>query len=65
VGLFDDQGLSSVDSIDLVSGKVALVFALAGADGSFGVKETADSLLPDLLAEPERQGGGGRGEQGG
>jgi hypothetical protein len=65
VGLFDDQGLSSVDSIDLLSGKVALVFALAGADGSFGVKETADSLLPDLLAEPERQGGGGRGEQGG
>jgi hypothetical protein len=61
VGFFEAEGISSVDSIDLLSGKVALVFALAGADGSFGVKETADSLLPDLLASPERSGRGDRG----
>jgi len=26
-----------------------MVYALAGAEGSFGVKESADRLLPDLL----------------
>jgi hypothetical protein len=30
-----------------------MVFALLGAEGNFGVKETADSLLPDLLAPVE------------
>ena len=34
---------------DVVSGQVAMVFALLGAEGSFGVKDTADRLLPDLL----------------
>ena len=33
---------------------MALVFALLGADGDFGVKEDADSLLPDLLPERPR-----------
>ena len=39
----------TVDSIDLISGKVALVFALLGAEGNFGIKDSADSLLPELL----------------
>jgi hypothetical protein len=30
-----------------------MVLALRGADGSFGVKGTADQLLPDLLTEAE------------
>lgn len=46
---FDSAGLSTVDSVDRLSGKVALVFALAGAEGNFGVKASADSLLPELL----------------
>jgi hypothetical protein len=50
IEFFSDQGVSSVDSIDLRSGEVALVFALGGAEGSFGVKPTADRLLPELLA---------------
>ena len=41
--------LSSVDDVDLTAGQVATVFALLGAEGSFGVKGTADRLLPDLL----------------
>jgi len=44
--------VTTVDSVDLTSGRVALVFALLGAEGSFGIKETADSLLPDLLRRP-------------
>ena len=51
VGFFDAHGLSTVDSVDFQSGRVALVFALrGGASGNFGIKETADGLLPDLLA---------------
>jgi hypothetical protein len=49
IAFFEDQGVSSVDSIDLRAGEVALVFALAGAEGSFGVKASADRLLPELL----------------
>jgi hypothetical protein len=64
IGFFQDRGLATVDSIDIVSGKVALVYALGGkASGSFGVKESADSLLPDLLP-PGRGTGGGQAQQG-
>ena len=42
--------LATVDNVDQLSGQVALVFALGGAEGSFGVKETRRRLLPDLLA---------------
>ena len=49
IEFFNEQGLATVDSIDQLPGKVALVLALDGADGNFGVKDTADSLLPDLI----------------
>lgn len=62
IGFFDSQGLASVDSVDLTSGQVALVVTLTGsASGSFGIKETADSLLPDLLAPGAGGGAGGAG----
>jgi hypothetical protein len=47
---FEGASLPTVDNVDRVPGRVALVFALLGAQGSFGSKETADQLLPDLLA---------------
>ena len=53
VSYFQSNGLASVDDIDLTAGKLATVFALLGADGSFGVKGSADQLLPDLLTEAE------------
>jgi hypothetical protein len=43
---YADRGLSSVDDVDLVGGRIALALALAGAKGSFGVKSTAQDLLP-------------------
>jgi hypothetical protein len=33
---------------------VATVFALLGAEGNFGVKDSADRLLPDLLTPAPR-----------
>jgi hypothetical protein len=50
IEFFSQHDLSTVDSVDLRSGEVALVFALAGAEGNFGIKGTADRLLPDLVA---------------
>jgi hypothetical protein len=63
VAYFSDRGLSSVDNVDLPSGRVSLVYALAGAQGSFGVKEDSDRLLPDLL-RPLAAGQRAGGEQG-
>jgi hypothetical protein len=50
ISSFQDSDLSSVDDVETSAGKVALVFAMLGAEGSFGTKSTADRLLPDLLA---------------
>jgi len=50
VPFFQGRNLSSVDDVDLTAGRLATVFALLGAEGSFGVKGSADRLLPDLLA---------------
>ena len=50
ISFFQGNDLSSVDDVDLTAGKLAMVFAMLGAEGSFGVKGSADRLLPDLLA---------------
>ncbi len=50
ISFFNSNDLATVDDVELTSGKVAMVFALLGAEGSFGVKSSADRLLPDLLA---------------
>jgi len=49
VSFFQSNDLSSVDDVDLTAGQLAMVFAMLGAEGSFGVKGSADRLLPDLL----------------
>jgi hypothetical protein len=49
IALFDSHDIPTSDSIDLISGRVAAVFVLLGADGNFGTKDSADQLLPDLL----------------
>lgn len=50
ISFFQGNDLSSVDDVDLTAGQLAMVFAMLGAEGSFGVKGSADRLLPDLLA---------------
>jgi hypothetical protein len=49
ISFFQSSDLSSVDDIEAPAGRLALVFAMLGAEGSFGVKGSADRLLPDLL----------------
>jgi hypothetical protein len=46
-GFLADQGVASVDDLDLTAGKTALVWVFAGGDsGQFGVKDSAQHLLP-------------------
>ncbi len=52
IEFFDEQGLTTVNHIELTAGAVAMVHALRGAQGSFGVGEGAE-LLPPLLRRPE------------
>jgi hypothetical protein len=55
ISFFASGGTSSVDDVDRTAGRVALVYALAGASGHFGIKDSADSLLPDLLTPSGEQ----------
>lgn len=50
ISFFGANDLSTVDDVDQTAGKLAMVFAMLGSEGSFGVKSSADRLLPDLLA---------------
>jgi len=58
---FQGQGLPTVDNVDTLPGRVALALALDGAAGNFGVKETADSLLPQLIGAPDNAASNGAG----
>jgi hypothetical protein len=44
--------LSSSDAVDKSGGRIALVYALAGARGNFGFKSSADQPLPDEALTP-------------
>jgi hypothetical protein len=46
VSWYRGQNISSVDDLDALAGQAALVYTLLGHQGAFGVKATADSLLP-------------------
>jgi hypothetical protein len=50
VAWYESEGISSVDDLDLLAGRTALALALAGDHGTFGVKRTADSLLPQAVS---------------
>jgi copper transport outer membrane protein MctB len=51
VSFMADHDLASVDDLDLAAGKTALVYGLLGSKGQFGVKRSADQLLPPAVAE--------------
>jgi Copper transport outer membrane protein, MctB len=51
ISFFQASDLASVDDVEATAGQLAMVFSLLGAEGSFGVKGSADRLLPDLLTQ--------------
>ena len=53
IGFYTSQGLeATVDSIDLTSGRLALAYALNGVEGDYGIKASAERLLPVLRRPP-------------
>jgi hypothetical protein len=44
------ESLASVDDLETIAGRTALALALAGDHGSYGVKPTADTLLPSPVS---------------
>lgn len=57
--LYREQGISSVDDIDTLLGRLALALLLAGADpGHYGLKDTArDGVVPPIDPLPPETGG--------
>ena len=54
IGFYSARGLdATVDSIDLTSGRLALAYALDGVEGDYGIKASADRLLPVLRRPPQ------------
>jgi Copper transport outer membrane protein, MctB len=46
VPFYEDRDISSVDSVDTWAGRYALVVSLAGEDGTFGLKDSAERAIP-------------------
>jgi hypothetical protein len=46
------ENLASVDDLETIAGRAALALALAGDHGTYGVKSTADALLPSAVSAP-------------
>ncbi len=46
--IYNAAGIPTVDNADTAAGRLSVILALAGADGHFGVKDTAESLLPPI-----------------
>ncbi len=49
IAWFRERDLSTVDNIDETAGRSALVFVLAGAQGSYGRRDSAQALLPPVV----------------
>jgi len=48
IRIYQRENISTVDNADTPAGQLALVLTLAGSQGHFGVKPTANYLLPPL-----------------
>lgn len=55
VAWYRDRGLSSIDNIDESAGRAALVFVLAGSDGAYGRRDSAQALLPPVIGAVPRR----------
>lgn len=49
LGQASAAGIATVDHADLIAGRLAIIEALLGAEGDFGVKDEDDSYLPELV----------------
>ncbi|MFP5364060.1 MAG: copper transporter [Thermoleophilia bacterium] len=52
IAWFRDREMSSVDNIDEQAGRAAMVFVLAGSQGAYGRRDSAQALLPPVVGRP-------------
>ncbi len=57
VPIWSRKTIPTVDNVDDPIGQVALVFVVAGETGNFGMKKSADRILPEYLEERQWQSG--------
>jgi len=57
VTYYREFGISTVDNLDQVTGRVALIDLLGGARGHYGTKKTAEALLPTVTTAKEVSAG--------
>ena len=60
IDFFRDRGVSSIDNVDTLSGRLALAMLLAGGQpGHYGLKDSAtDGVAPPIEPVPEEASGG-------
>ena len=45
---YKNLGITTVDNVDTTIGKVSLILAMEGRPGHYGMKKTAESLIPNI-----------------
>lgn len=43
---YKEYGINTIDNVDMKAGKIATVLSLVGERGNYGIKGTADSIIP-------------------
>ena len=49
ISAWKKMGIATIDNIDMPMGQIALVYALLGEKDNFGIKETADRFMPQIM----------------
>jgi len=49
IGWYRDRDMSTVDNVSEQAGRAAMVFVLAGAQGAYGRRDSAQALLPPVV----------------
>ncbi len=53
IDLYKREKISTVDNVDSIIAKTSMVLVLEGREGNYGIKESAESLMPVLNQEEE------------
>lgn len=53
--IYKKEDISTIDNVDSFTGKLSLIAVIRGVQGHFGVKPSADNIMPDSMEEPEQE----------
>ncbi len=48
IPMYKDLDISTVDNIDMIIGKVSMILAMEGIPGNYGIKKSADDVIPNF-----------------